>query len=366
MNFPFHLFSVGFALIGLAIPVPSKAFPEMIRHHYVQCAACHVAASGGGLLTAYGRSISSELLSTWGSETESRAFYSIAHEKIDEWLNVGGDIRSVQIHKENENSVSGRPIWMEANIKAALKISTMTLVTSLGQVEQSNQSWKSEINSFYIQLQLTDELSFRIGQFAPVYGLQIPQHNFLIKQNIGLSPSQMRDTVDVQWHDENYDVVLSFSKSHTSSRSPHVETAQSGQVQKTFFDSHKLGLNFWSGDSAQNRKLLLGFHGILGWAESFYTILEYDHLWTKDNNDIESKSQFQLLKNAYEFFKGMHIQIVQEWGTSLTSDQFNLGFGFIWYPRPHFEIETLISRKESYTQTNSSEIYGYLMTHFYF
>ena len=34
-----------------------KALPTMIRLGYVNCAACHVAPQGGGLLNAYGRSI---------------------------------------------------------------------------------------------------------------------------------------------------------------------------------------------------------------------------------------------------------------------------------------------------------------------
>ena len=32
-----------------------KALPTMIRLGYVNCAACHVAPQGGGLLNAYGR-----------------------------------------------------------------------------------------------------------------------------------------------------------------------------------------------------------------------------------------------------------------------------------------------------------------------
>jgi hypothetical protein len=36
---------------------PLKALPTMIRLGYVNCAACHVAPQGGGLLNAYGRSI---------------------------------------------------------------------------------------------------------------------------------------------------------------------------------------------------------------------------------------------------------------------------------------------------------------------
>ena len=38
-------------------PRAAQALPTMIRLGYVNCAACHVAPQGGGLLNAYGRSI---------------------------------------------------------------------------------------------------------------------------------------------------------------------------------------------------------------------------------------------------------------------------------------------------------------------
>src|ERR1700722_15897581 len=47
------------------------AFPEMARHGYTQCTACHVSPAGGGVLTEYGRELSSDLLSTWSHGNES-------------------------------------------------------------------------------------------------------------------------------------------------------------------------------------------------------------------------------------------------------------------------------------------------------
>ena len=54
-----------FIFVGVA-----QAFPEMIRLGYVNCTSCHVSPNGGGLLTDYGRSISSEALSTWAKPKE--------------------------------------------------------------------------------------------------------------------------------------------------------------------------------------------------------------------------------------------------------------------------------------------------------
>src|SRR5436190_12052961 len=44
-------------VLGAYFVAPANALPTMIRLGYVNCAACHVAPQGGGLLNAYGRSI---------------------------------------------------------------------------------------------------------------------------------------------------------------------------------------------------------------------------------------------------------------------------------------------------------------------
>ena len=51
---------IGFAIalaIGLAHAAPAAALPTMIRIGYTNCAACHVAPQGGGILTEYGQGI---------------------------------------------------------------------------------------------------------------------------------------------------------------------------------------------------------------------------------------------------------------------------------------------------------------------
>jgi hypothetical protein len=45
------------AVLMAAVAPPAHALPTMIRLGYVNCAACHIAPQGGGLLNAYGRGI---------------------------------------------------------------------------------------------------------------------------------------------------------------------------------------------------------------------------------------------------------------------------------------------------------------------
>ena len=347
----------------------TQAYPEMIRFHYVNCSACHVSNSGGGLLNAYGRTISAELLSTGGNSKEARPFYLVDSEKIDQWLNVGGEYRGLQVHQENSQIRAGRYFWMEGNIQASLKINQLTAYASFGQVLQSNQSLEAKFSKYFLSYQSSDELSVRVGRYIPAYGLNIPQHNYLIRQNLNLGPGAERDSADIQWNGETWGLLAGVSKSLKDSAVQDEEAAMNLQLQYNLNDQHKLGLNYWYGEAVNFKKIMLGIQAVLGWSEKFYSLAELDHQWLKDSNtETETKSLYQLLKLGYEYHKGVHFQVIEEWGkadTTSGAEIQNLGAGFLFYPRPHFEFESLWSKRHVSNQSEWEE-YAYLLVHFYF
>jgi hypothetical protein len=367
-------FLVHLAVVFFFFSIEVVAFPEMVRHHYVNCSACHVNTAGGGILNAYGRTISYEVLSTWGSEKEARAFYMVDPEKIGTWLNLGGDVRGLQVHEETKQLKRGRYFWMQGNIDIAATVEKATAYFSIGQVNTENQSMRWISPHYSVSYQITDELSVRGGRYVPLYGINLPQHQFLIKQNLTLGPGTDRDSFDVQFNGEKYNFMLGYSRSLTQSAVRDEEKAIHVQAQVTLQDSHKLGVSYWNGQAENYRKQMLGLHGVLGWTEKFYTLAEIDQvLKTTKNNSAETKSLYQLLKLGYEFQKGFHLQLVEEWGrpdTQASSVEIqSLGAGIIWYPRPHFELESLWSRRRTLGATNQSdqfEDFAYLLTHYYF
>src|SRR5688500_1071067 len=84
-------------ILGLFAAISSRsseawAYPELIRHNYTNCTSCHVSPTGGGILNAYGRALSGEVLSTWYREGEERFAYAVTP---PEWLNLQADYKSV-------------------------------------------------------------------------------------------------------------------------------------------------------------------------------------------------------------------------------------------------------------------------------
>lgn len=111
----------------------SFGYPEMNRHGYANCTACHVGPNGGGILTPYGRQLSQELLSTWGKEDESKFLYGIF--RLPDWLNLGGDFRAVQTYLNSPKIEQGKFIFMQADLEAAASHKRWHLVATLGRQE---------------------------------------------------------------------------------------------------------------------------------------------------------------------------------------------------------------------------------------
>jgi hypothetical protein len=356
------------------VSLSAEAFPEMIRQHYVNCSACHVSQTGGGVLNAYGRSISSELLSTWGGAEEARAFYAIDPEKVGTWLNLGGDVRTIQLHEENSAVKSGRFFWMQGGIDAAVTVDKITAMMTIGKVvgqqKESGQTLDFVSPKYYLSGQISDEFSVRAGRFVPQFGLQIPQHEFYIKDNLLIGQGSERDSVEAIYNGETWNFDLAIAKSNEKSTVRDVEKSVSGQILRTVNDSHKIGISLWDGNADQFKRRMVGLHAISGWSEKFYTLAEIDHINSKSvATNIETKSAYQLLKLGYEFHKGIHAQIVQQWGKAdldKSSESQSVGAGFLWYPRPHFEFEMLWSKQRTLGVDNQWEDYAYLLTHFYF
>ena len=49
---------------------PSEAEPRFLSKQYTRCTTCHISPTGGGLLSAYGRSLSHRELSTTGAAAD--------------------------------------------------------------------------------------------------------------------------------------------------------------------------------------------------------------------------------------------------------------------------------------------------------
>lgn len=109
------LYAIGILLL-LCFSEKSYAFPELTREGYQHCNSCHASPNGGGVLTQYGRGLSKDLLSTWGTDEEVPFLYLL---KTPEWLDMGGDVRMIETLMDTAQFEQAQFILMQADVEAA-------------------------------------------------------------------------------------------------------------------------------------------------------------------------------------------------------------------------------------------------------
>lgn len=356
------------SIILLFISLQTFAYPEMIRHAYVNCTACHISPAGGGVLTPYGRSLSAEILSTFGTEKEAQLFHgALSTEKIDEWLSVGGEYRGLQYHYENDQRKDGQWVDMQALLEFAIKVKQWTFDLAFGSFEQ-NSKWKSDSSRFFVMYQPTDAWSFRAGQFKPQFGLNIPQHNSPTRGFLGLGTNQERNSFEAQYSDETWTQVSTYSETISKSSSRNIEKSMAFKLERVFSDTLKPGFSFWKGESDTVKRQMLSVHGLLGFTKSFFLLTEL--VWQEQ----ESKPSKAITHTAATYNKlgyELHKGVV---GFLLLDSQFNnlketqdktlhYGAGVQFFPRPHFALEGTWTREQ--TLANKEGDYAWLLLHYY-
>ena len=168
----------------------AQAFPENIRHGYLNCVACHVSPSGGGVLTPYGRSLSSELMSTWGSQKVAGFMFSDAEdpEKVHPWFRAQVFLRGVQIKRNNSTVERAQFIPMQGDVEAGADTEKFAGFVTLGYRAKDRSSVNlNELFSrrHYLLYRATDEWNIRAGKFMFSVGLNNTDHITATRRGLG-------------------------------------------------------------------------------------------------------------------------------------------------------------------------------------
>lgn len=359
-------------LVGLVGLAGTKAFayPENVRHGYVNCTACHVSPTGGGTLTPYGRSLAGELMSTWSYKNEAGFLHGlIAEEKMPEWLMVGGDLRAVQTITDTKAATTAKFIRMGEDIELAAQAKTVTLDLEFGRIEDPmNPRWGSR--RYFAMVNITDELTARIGRFYPEFGLYIPDHYVPTKRMLGFDEGQERNSAEIAWNGETWSAFATLSQTPGEFAPSSRETGYAVQLNRNIGDSSKVGVSGWSGRSDPFDRTLVGVHGMIGFSKKLFLLSEFDHQWSDDKaTGSESRGLFAYNRLGYEVYKGIVLFAQGEYGQSDLSNGRTAadayGPGVQWFPRPHFELMGLWRKTRSRAASSSFDDYGFLMMHYY-
>jgi hypothetical protein len=352
-------------LIILSFSTTVFAFPDMIRHGYTNCTACHVSTSGGGLLNPYGRSLSKELLSTWSGEKEAGLLHFIDTEKIDEWLALGGDFRSVQVHQENDSIKRGRWITMQAGVEIGIVQPTWSVVSFIGEQKVQENKWSPNSTRYYGMYTPIDGLYFKVGRFLPNFGINLPDHILSTRGPLQFGYGMERNTAEVTWLGENWNFNVSGYKTPENLSAAN----QTGQTLTATYtmDNFKTGLQFLSEKDDLQTRTIAGAIGYLGWSKDFGTLIEIDQSVTRPSAGTDRTGTYLMHRSSYEVFKGFSAVILNDYFQSDIKNgatkNYKYGPGIQWLPRPHFDIQAFWTREQ--TSTSKEGNYAWLVLHYY-
>ncbi len=341
-----------------------NAFPDMIRHGYVNCTACHVSPSGGGLLNSYGRSLSAELMSTWSAAGEEKHLHGLASipDDLAERYFAGGDVRYISRQSKSESVDVNEGFLMQAQLRAGLAFDELKFLFSLGKIDNPRlaQDVRPVMSEYYFLWAPIAQTHIRGGRFEPIYGSRLPDHNLWIKSELGFVPWSERDGFEFIFEGEKQFASLAGFQSLSNTPTSLKATGFVANYSHLLGDISRIGVSGLNteGQGVLTKALTLNTH--LSFSEKSYSIIEYTRHWTQDQSQ-----ELGFLRLGYQIFKGFTplLQAQHKANQTKSTNQRRLGIGLNWLPRPHWELMGLFEEVGGGNKGTSTE--AYLLLHYY-
>lgn len=363
------------SLMILLFLIPrAKAFVENVTHGYVNCMACHISPSGGGILTDYGRSLSNELMSTWGWKNSENSLFGLAKET--EILKIGGDIRWLQTYFENSEIKQGQQFVMQKNVELGLHTKSTWFIGALGTREGPGgvpQRGQFLSERHYLLWETSEESRVRIGKFRLHFGLGDPNHTRVTKSPLGFGSNTETYNLEFSKMTEFDEIFLTATLGRLDlPRDQTSERALSITFAKYLGSKAKAGISALLGESALQRRSLAGLFAIFPFLDQGVFKFESD-FQRSTLASIPSKSVDLFASHfsaGYQLTKGLIPYLSYEYLHRDISDskarESSPGFGIQWLPIPHIEILAEYKRQAiGQSMSNSVNNVGFFLFHLY-
>ncbi|MEK7691583.1 MAG: hypothetical protein AAB425_11250, partial [Bdellovibrionota bacterium] len=292
----------------------------MNRHGYPNCVSCHMSPSGGGALTEYGRGLSHELLSTWGSEAEANSVYGLV--PFPKWLSIAGDTRILQLIQDTPATTSapgaleGRVIRMQIDVEPAVVFGPVSAAASVGLSQTTtSSSIGDELVSrrHWAMYQINEAFTVRAGRFYPAYGILFPNHVTATRARLGWDQGMESYNLETAWTHEEASCFLTLIAGRPDKPSLKREVGAAFRPSYNLNDQSVVGLSFAhlrkTGDPSPASRNAFGPWWTVGLPAHLYLLGEFDlNLGSLASGLVTSH------KLGWEFYKGVHASLLADYG----------------------------------------------------
>ena len=209
-----------------------------LSKQYNRCSSCHYSASGGGLLTPYGRSLSGQELSTTRRASTPAADGTVSGEEAFLYDTLGNALGPVQLgislrpsylHYESGSFSDSRNPMMNADVRGAYRGHGWTVYGEAGRRPAiGTEDAKVYSREHWVSYEGTHGIGIKAGRYMPAYGIYFSDHTAFNRNDLGF---------------DKYDQVYGLEVSHTSERSQLQVSLSPGRAESIVNDDGGAGFN---------------------------------------------------------------------------------------------------------------------------
>ena len=346
-------------LCSLVAPM-AWGFPENVRHGYISCAACHVAPVGGGVLTPYGRSLSAELMSTWGTPKTAGLFFTDnENERLNPpWARANLFLRGVQTRRENSRAEVVKFIPMQADLEAGADVESFAVVGAVGlRARERSSAQLDEVFSrrHYFLYRMNERWTARVGKFMFGFGLNGPDHIAATRRGLGWDQGNESYNGELSYQGERAVAHFTLISDSPSERGQLKDRGVAVAPNFLVGEHSKVGLSLYYGDQERSDRLVYGPSWVLSFTEKLFLSSEVFGQTKRTKGTSQSQSGYATFHRLhYQFAKGV-TPFVQydrsDLDPSVASARFeSYGAGIRWLPYPHLELTGFAGQERPATQ----------------
>ena len=329
----------------------AAAEPKFLSKQYTRCTTCHISPTGGGLLSAYGRSLSHRELSTTGAPMASHGdsmtpapgeesfLWGVFGDKLGA-LQLGVEMRPSYLYYSFLGTSTDRNLLMNADVLASYKVKDWLFYGQVGR-ELESDGFTLDSSEYWGGYQPEEGVGFRAGRFLPAYGIRFADHTAFNRSFLGLA---------------QYDQIYGVELSHTRGRYLTQVSLGPGRAESVIDDdaaftaTGRLQIDLGSRASVaasglfRNESDLEPQRGSAGVALGFAPGSRLT-TWTQIDGQFREgatdTSYVFINETSLEVYRGIWVTFTPQarfGGGEAVPDIVRLGFGTTFLPRTHFNV----------------------------
>ena len=270
---------------------------------------------------------------------------------------MGGHLRELQLNFEDERVKEGRHFRMQQEIDLGVNVKNIWTYATVSTERKEQNPYEYEpsrplISKWIFRYDPIEAVSLRAGRIYPKFGLNVPDHNAFVRQNLDLGAGKERQLAEISYFSERAELNISHS-------ADFLPKTKLDEPEKNFPARQETYLNistFWYESqrfsiSAVDRKRGEAFSRfvsgsavitpLLGQDKTYRILLDHQYGLEVDKV-MKSRMTNTYLKFWFHPVAGIFPYTLYErenrFGGVQESLVDRIAFGTSFHPRPHFEF----------------------------